>query len=502
MMGPCTSLGLALVVLGLAPDGAPIELDEVEAVGEIELDEVEAVEPAAEIELDEVETAEPPGDVDDVAPVEVAGSVEEVDDSASSGDPEPSGDSATPTSSDSPSALERLKTLTKHVRPGGFIQVDFLHRQISEDELSDGTREPLNETGFSLRNARFGFDADWRYVGTTAYVDLFSDGGWVRPATVDLHVQLPGKEGAPPLVQLRAGLLRVPFGFENDNQNDAQRFFGERTLVSHAYMPGLFDVGASLSGQLWALRWIVGVYNGQPVGAPGFGYRDPNAAKDFAGRLQLRGDAFRWLDAAIGLSGLWGKGFSAGTPATKDSFDWVDLNEDGRVTLAEIIPVTGSAGRPSENFSRWGLGADVQLRSQIPRIGQLMLYAEVAAGHNLDRGVAIADPVLLRRDQRGIGGYVGLTQQLTRHATIGVRYDEYLPDLDTLEPYEGTVVITRRRFQTVTAGVAAHLQQGEAMATRLLLEYAHQRNSLGRDAAGRPAQLDNDTLRVRAEVVF
>ncbi|MCH9683462.1 MAG: hypothetical protein K0V04_18640 [Deltaproteobacteria bacterium] len=395
-----------------------------------------------------------------------------------------------------------LQSLSEHVHVGGFIQVDYLRRQISEDELSAGDRAPLNENAFVLRNARFGLDADWRYVGATASAELFSNGGSVRPAAFDVHAQLPGKAGAPPWVQLRAGLLRVPFGFEIHDQNDAQRFFGERTEVSHAFVPGLFDVGASLSGQVWALRWIVAVQNGQPVGAPGFGYRDPNAAKDYAGRLHLRGQALSWLDAAIGFSFLSGRGFSAGTAPTKDSFDWVDLNEDGRVTVAELIPVAGSAGRASSDFRRWGLGADTQLRAAIPRVGELMLYAELAVGQNLDRALAIADPVLLGRDQRGIGWYVGLTQQLTRHATVGVRYDDYRPDLDALEPFDGTVVITRRKFQTLTGSVAAYLHQGESIQARLLVEYQRQDNSLGRDERGRPDRLPNDTLRLRAEVVF
>lgn len=523
------------------------EIDEIDEIDEVtpaapEIDEtapaapeIDEAAPAAP-EIDEAAPAAP--EIDEAAPVDPE--IDEIDEAAATDRSAPSDRAAEPTtalddprappptppsestrsppqpapSSDAPhppdapasepsTARTRLRALLDHFRFGGFVQVDFLRRQISEDELSDGTREPLNETAFVLRNARVGVDADWRYVGTTASAELFSNGGPVRPATFDLHAQIPRRDpGAPPWVQLRTGLLRVPFGFENFNQNDAQRFFGERTLVSHAYVPGLFDVGASLEGQLWALRWIVGVYNGQPVGAPGFGYRDPNAAKDYAGRLHLRGLLPGGIDAALGTSFLYGTGFSAGTPPSKDSFDWIDLNEDGRVTVAEIIPVTGSAGRPSENFSRWGLGVDTQLRRRLPRVGLLTLYAEMAVGENLDRAVAIADPVLLRRDQRGLGWYVGLTQQLTRHATIGVRYDQYHPDLDRIEPYEGTTVITRRRFQTVSGGVAGHLHQGEAMAARLLVEYEHQRNSLGRDAQGRPAQLDNDTLRVRAEVVF
>lgn len=534
------ALGLWLWSGAAFATAEPIEIDEIDEIDEaapIEVDEVTPVasEDQAPIEVDEVA----PVAGDDQAPVEVDDAadepVAEVDAAAATGaadapveataeveagteardtpvariDPEPElppeplpGDTHPDDTPPLAGARERWRAASEHLHFGGFVQVDFLRRQISVDELSDGTRQPLNETEFLLRNARLGVDADWRYVGLTGYAELFSNGQGVRPATFDVHAQLPRRGGGRPWVRLRVGLLRVPFGFENADQNDAQRFFGERTLVSHGYLPGLFDVGAALSGQVWALHWRVGVYNGQPVGAPGFGYRDPNAAKDYAGRLHLRGDLFPWLDAAVGFSFLRGTGFSAGTPATKDTFDWVDLNEDGRVTVAEIIPVAGTAGRPSENFRRWGLAGDIQLRSELPRVGQLMLYGELMTGQNLDRAIAIADPVLLRRDQRGLGWYVGLTQQLTRHATVGLRYDEYHPDLDALEPFDGTTVITRRRFRTLSAGAAAHLVATDSVRARLLFEYEYQRNSLGRDLQGRPANLDNDTFRVRAEVVF
>ena len=181
---------------------------------------------------------------------------------------------------------------------------------------------------------------------------------------------------------------------------------------------------------------------------------------------------------------------------------WVDLNEDGRVTIAELLPVPGAAGRPSENFRRWGVASDLQLRFTLPKVGDMSAYGEFALGHNLDRAVAVADPVGLGRDQRGIGWYVGLTQELTRYAMIGVRYDDYMPNLDALEPFDGTFVITRGRFRTVAAGAAARIYGGELMRARLLIEYEHQRNTLGRDAAGRPAQLPNDTLRIRTELVF
>ncbi|WP_157596373.1 porin [Plesiocystis pacifica] len=488
-----TALGWAIASAG-PPE--PLEIDdEASVVAPVEIDDdATVVVPESETAVEIVEITAPPAPTQDEAEPAPEPTPE-----VPEPPPEPP---APPPEPDTPHA-QRWQAFIEHVHPAGFVQVDFLWRQISLDELSDGNREPLNETAFLLRNARLGVDADWRYVGLTAYADLFSNNQGVRPATLDAHAQIPGKRGDPPLVQLRVGMLRVPFGFENYNQSDIQRFFGERTLVVHAFMPGLFDVGASLSGHVWALDWIVGVYNGQPVGAPGWGFRDPNRAKDYAGRLRLAGELFPKLHAAFGVSLLTGTGFSAGTGPTKDSFVWVDLNEDGRVTLAELLPVPGSAGRPSENFRRWGAGADLQLETPIPRLGALTLYSEVAIGSNLDRAVAIADPVALGRDQRGIGWYLGLTQELTRYAALGVRFDEYLPNLDALEPFAGTNVITRRRFRTLAAGLAGRLYGGSFLRARLLVEYEHQlSNSLGRDAAGRPAKLDNDTLRVRAEVAF
>lgn len=494
------SVGAAIVLASAQGVAAPAvdEVDEIETVGSDEIDEVEAVAPPPKVdevdEVDAVETLSP------AEPVEPEPAVTETAVAPVSPDPE------TPTVVAEEVTAEAAPTprpWQPEARMFGLVQVDFLMLQRSEDQLGDGSAEPLNEDGFLLRNARIGGEADWRYFGVRGVAEFFSRGGPVRPLTVDVHAQLPGKDGDPPLLKVSAGLLRVPFGFELYGQTDGQRFFGERTLVSEALIPGVFDAGASVSGHVWALDWIVGIYNGQPVGAPGYGFRDPNRAKDYAGRLHLRGDLVSRLNAALGFSFMRGKGFSAGTPPTKDDFEWVDLNEDGRVTLAELIPIPGSAGRPSENFERWAVGADAQVRVDVPTLGELLLYGEFAFLDNYDRGVAFADPVLLGRDQRGIGWYAGFVQALTRHAGIGARYDAYYPQLDRLEPYDGTVVVTRRRFRTLTSAVSGYLRHSDRIRARLLVEYDWQiDNDLGRDANGRPAKLDNDTFRVRAEVAF
>lgn len=385
----------------------------------------------------------------------------------------------------------------------GFSQIDYLRRQISLDELSDGTGDPLNEDRFLVRRARLRVDREWRFVGVSALTELFVDGSTARPLAFDIHAQLPGAaEGEPPLLQLRAGLFPVPFGFESYQQTDSERFFGERSLFAYGLVPGRFDLGAAISGHLWGVDWIVAAQNGEPLESGEFAYADPNSAKDLAGRVRVTGELFGGVRGAAAFSLLHGRGFSPGTPPTKDTFEWQDLNEDGRVLPSELIPIPGSSGRPSQNYDRWGLGADVQLWAQVPRLGELMVYGELATAVNLDRAVAPADPVLLGRDQRGFGFYVAAVQQLTGHATAGLRFEQYEPNADALELFDGVTVVTRRRFRTLTAGVSANRRLSESARARLLLEYDHQRNSLGRDNRGRPAQLDNDTVRVRVEVVF
>jgi hypothetical protein len=116
--------------------------------------------------------------------------------------------------------------------------------------------------------------------------------------------------------------------------------------------------------------------------------------------------------------------------------------------------------------------------------------------------VAVADPVLLGRDQRSLGFYVAAVQELTKHASLGLRFEQYDPNADALELFDGMTVVTRRRFRTLTTGVAGHMHLGGGARGRILAEYEAQRNSLGRDNQGRPAQLDNDTLRIRMELRF
>ncbi|MEN0067753.1 MAG: hypothetical protein AAGA48_36830, partial [Myxococcota bacterium] len=164
------------------------------------------------------------------------------------------------------------------IEVSGFAQVDYLTRQISIDELSDGTRDPLNENRFSVRRARVRVGRAWRHFALRSVTELFSRGTTARPVGLEIQAYLPHDDDEPPLLQVRAGLFPVPFGFESYEQTDDYRFFGERALFTYSMIPGRFDLGVALAGHIWAIDWIVAAQNGEPLDSGTFAYRDPNAA--------------------------------------------------------------------------------------------------------------------------------------------------------------------------------------------------------------------------------
>lgn len=384
----------------------------------------------------------------------------------------------------------------------GFVQLDYLHKELSFDELGKADRKPLNDKRFFVRNARLRLRKAWSHLALQSEVELFRGQGFARPVNLELRARTPKWWNDRVFFEAQAGLFPVAFGFEMRDQGHPLRFFGERSDLSRAFIPGRFDIGVGLIAHLGPVDWSVALQNGQPLDAPGFSYLDPNRQKDLSTRLRIFSEPTCWLKIRGGASYLRGTGFSGGTPPSKDRFEWIDLDQDGRVTQAELLPIVGSAGRPSQNFKRWAVGADLQIYAALPVVGTLALYAEGAWGQNMDRAIAIADPILLGRDQRSFGYYIGVRQELTRFVEIGARYQHYEPNADRLELFEGLQVIAPRSFQTISGGAALRYAISPKVRTRLFGEYEWQKNSLGRDPNGRPGPLDNDTFRLRWELVF
>jgi hypothetical protein len=386
---------------------------------------------------------------------------------------------------------------------GGYIQADYLHSQLSENQLDDRTGEPLNLDRFMLRRARLNLAGSWRYFEYALQVDLNSVNGFqVGFRQVEAAVKWPSRtDGAPPIVRLGAGVFRAPFGFEVSDQNDPQRLFAERSLTGTAFFPGEFDVGARLQGGVPWLYGVIAVQNGEPLGSRPFPGRDPNAAKDVLGRVQLRARLSSRVRLEAAFSAAWGRGFHGGTGATKPQVVWRDLNEDGLVQVSELVGIPSAAGAPATDFDRWGVEGDVQLHVDVPKIGELMIYAEAARGVNLDRGVRPADPIALGRDQREIGVYAAVTQELTRWALVGFRFDYYEPSLDEARLQGGVLARSRERFFTYSLAAAARLEEWGIRA-RLLLDYTINRHPLGLDATGRPTTIASDVLTLRLQGEF
>jgi hypothetical protein len=190
-------------------------------------------------------------------------------------------------------------------------------------------------------------------------------------------------------------------------------------------------------------------------------------------------------------------GFHAGTPTTKDVVVWQDANGDGVVQPNELTVVAGSAATPSRTFHRFAVAGDMRLAFDVPVLGELTLRGELVIAENLDRGVEVADPVGAGRDLREVGWTVGATQEITRWAMIGARYDRYNPDADAQSQQGVRLVPVDRSYATFAlVAIARYRSQ------RLLLEYDVNTNPLGLSPSGGPTTLADNTLTVRAQWVF
>ncbi len=380
---------------------------------------------------------------------------------------------------------------------GGFVQMDYVSRQSSVDQLDPSTGEPLNEDRFMLRRARLRAQLERAWVAGAVELDGNTvKGAQARVVGAESTFRVPPHEDGITPLSLTGGLFKIPFGFEVV-QSDRDRFFVERSAMSRGLFPGEYDLGARVAGGWKFLRWAAALQNGNPAGDKAFALRDPNATKD----LSLRGG----VDVTAGRVRVWGgasylegKGFHRGNPATKDTFQWRDFNENGVIDPGEIQVVPGRPATPSSDFDRSALGADARVMVVWPRLGATELGAEVMVATNLDRGLVPADPISSGRDLREAGWYLAATQELGPFLQVGVRYDTYDPDRDATDARLGKVVPADAGYSTLALALAVRAPGGG----RIVAEWDRNRNHLGRDAAGVPTNLKDDAVVVRAEVTF
>jgi hypothetical protein len=380
----------------------------------------------------------------------------------------------------------------------GFVQADAVaYDQSSVDELSYSTGAPLNNTRFLIRRARLRIEGDYKYAGGVLEFDGNTTSGPVaRITNAEVYGRLPSSHTVP-YVMLSVGLTRIPFGFEVQ-ELDWKRLFLERSNLARALFPGEYDLGVKVSGGWRWLRYQLAAMNGNPSGDKQFALRDPNQSKDIVGRLGVETAIGARVTLAAGISALWGTGFHQGSPSTKDMLIWRDLNGDGQVDPTELSGVLGMAGLPSQNFERWAAGGDLRLLVRLPRVGELALYGEITWASNLDRALYVADPVEAGRDLRELGWYLAVTQQLTKWAAIGLRYDRYDPDADRTQKIAASIVPRDLTLSTLSL-TAAFMY---APYLRITFEWDHNQNALANLPSGAPATLGADQVTFRAQVLF
>ncbi len=410
----------------------------------------------------------------------------------------------------------------------GYVHVDWVvHRESSQNEVTqDG--QPLNEDRFLLRRARLRGERDLGMFHGALELDANTlNGVQVRPVNAEATFKWPPErayartpwaadpagalgrasgDGPParldssaggPWFMVSAGLFRTPFGFEVA-ESERERPWLERSSMSNGLFPQSFDLGLRVLGGFRALRYAFALMNGEPLGERTFPGRDPNESKDLVFRLGGASALTEAFQLEGGVSGVTGRGFHRGAPASVDVLRWRDTNGDGAVDALQELTITpGSPATPSSSFKRFAVGADLRARLRLPVLGELAVRAEIVRGSNLDRGLFVSDPVAATRDVRQLGYYVGMSQELTRWALVSVRYDRYAPDADAREQEPFAVVPRDSAITTWSFALAGRFGPG-----RLVAQYDKRENKLGRDVAGRPATLADDAFTVRAEVRF
>jgi hypothetical protein len=378
----------------------------------------------------------------------------------------------------------------------GYVQAQLEFHQDSEAQLRQGGTL-LNQNRFLIRRGRVRIAREWDWASVVIEFDGNTSKGTsarLQKGEVSVVYHRSKTKGVPPLLQLTAGMFDLPFGFEMTDSAKT-RWFMERSIISRALFPGEPDVGMKLHGGVAFLRYSVAVTNGEPLDEKsGYGLQDPNENKDVTVRFGVDTEMNpRWRISG-GVSYNVGKGFHAGTDATKGTIKGQDTNGDGKPE--NTIVTADAAATPSENFSRWAVGADLQIRLKT-WLGSTVLYGEVVTAQNLDRGLIIADPTIGKKTNvREFGGYIGFSQELTKYFVCGVRGDYYDPNSDWLDERAGKQVPTSQRVFGISPMVGVVLPER----ARIVLQWDVQDNRFARDERGVPSRLKNNVFTARFQV--
>lgn len=378
---------------------------------------------------------------------------------------------------------------------GGYLQSQYEAHQDSSDQLNQGGAL-LNKDRFSIRRARVSLIGEWEYAAFALEVDAnTTNGPQVDLRKAEASLQYRPDRTKPPVVMATVGQFDTPFGYELV-ESPRTRWFLERSTLSRAFWPGEPDLGFRFAGALGFFRWTIAGINGEPLGeSTPYALQDPNAAKDVVFRFGIDVPVRDEFQIAGGISAIRGKGFHAGTDATKSGVTWTDLNGDGVIEPIELQPIIGRAATPSQSFDRWAVGADLRMNFKSV-LGLTKVYGEFVVASNMDRALYPADPVATGLDQRELGFYAGVLQDVTPYGVIGFRYDMYDPNSDALDKRGGRLLPFSEVVTTYSPLIGVTIPDR----ARLLVEYDIIKDALARAATGVPADLKNNTWTLRLQV--
>jgi hypothetical protein len=380
----------------------------------------------------------------------------------------------------------------------GYLQPQYEVHQLSEDGV-DSEGDPLNQDRFVVRRGRLRAEAEWTCLRATLELDANTvHGPFLYVRTAEASAFIPGKEeGDRPYLMVSMGQGDIPFGYELP-ESSRHRLFMERTQGSRALFPSDADVGAKLSGGAGPLVYDMGVQNGAPLATdPSVESLDPIAKKTLLGRFGVDSGEGEHFRISGGASALYGMGFHAGNAQTKDQLLWKDANQDGLVTLNELVASQGQAAQPSIEFERWAVGGDLEIGFRTS-LGWTHLQGEAILAANLDRGYYVADPISTGFDLRESAWNLAITQDVTEWAVAGLRVDRYDPNADLFEQRRGLFAPLDASVLTVSPVLGAQLKPH----AKLLFQWDYIVDFLGRNTLGQPIDLPNDVWTLRSQVEF
>lgn len=308
----------------------------------------------------------------------------------------------------------------------GYVQPELRYERNDGDDL----------VYFQVRRGRVKLEYELAPAGLVLQLDATERGVELKDAWGQIALPLP--EGMEAIVM--AGLFKVPFGLDLQ-YSSSRRVFPERSQLVRNFFPGERDLGlrvdASFAEEL--IEAQLAVQNGVPTGDPFFGAfegsPDGDNYKDVTARI-----AANLEPVTLGLSGLVGHG----------------------TRFVEDDPTTPDVEEPF-GFPRWAVGGEVRLQLELPPLGALDVYGELAYGSNLVRRRESFYPMNEGERIAAIGWYLAAVQELGELLAVGARFDQFrIEDSDASNVVTAVGMVVPAEAVRLVLAYDFHLGEGQS----------------------------------------